>query len=474
MKLNYLLGFFLTILSIAPQYAQTSEREKILTEAAKIRFHDPQKSLKLYGFLAKDSSAGEIAVIQLKQLQLYRLLGRYEEAVSVFISLRKTPPNLFHPALQLEYGLEAANLFSDLDLQNEAQKFYRGARKNYAKLPVEMQKNYAPDLQLLAVKINKNRDNGRNIAELKEVFRQLKADDERLPFIQFNIAKCYLTSNRDSAAYYFSQVMSAQKSPPLSQTSGVYLNLLESDNTSALSVSETAAEQSFDRNLKPLLLNNAISVYEKNWNRDSLLYYHRKLRREMSDAQLKKRAAKVALIQDNNEQRQAAAAAETRSEQRQLVAAIGVLTLLLIAYSGYRFRGKKPEEKLSDLEQAKGIIISDKTEEEILEKLRKFEKSGLFLDPQLRLAGLAKKLDTNTRYLSSVINTSKAKSFNGYINSLRIGFILNKLNSDPRYRTYKISYLAQESGFISQSSFATAFKEVTGETPSTYIKKIKT
>lgn len=141
---------------------------------------------------------------------------------------------------------------------------------------------------------------------------------------------------------------------------------------------------------------------------------------------------------------------------------------------GEQYHRKRLSEKaVTQPEQAKTIVIPDRTEEEILEKLLKFEKSELFLDPQIRLATIAKELDTNTRYLSSIINASKARSFNAYINSLRIQYIVGKLTSEPRYRTYKISYLAEAGGFTSQSSFNTAFKEFTGLTPSAYIKKLE-
>lgn len=474
MKLSYLLGFFLTILSIAPQYAQQSEKEKILAEATKNRFNDPEKSLKLYGFLAKNSTAEEAVIIQLKQLQLYRLLGKYDEAVAIFSSLRKTNTNHLNSALQLEYWLESAHLFVDLDLKNEGQKFYQNAEERYRKLSVEVQRKYAPDIQLLAIKLDKSKGNDRKVSALKDVLRKLKVNDERAPFIQFNIAKLYFASQKDSAANYFRPLISAQKSTPLSQNSNMYLNLLESNKMDGQTVSIISTHPIFDQELKPLLLKNAIIHYANHWDRDRLMYYHRTLYRETLETQLKKRVAKVALIQNNYQQQQVDAAAETVSQHRKLFLAISVLTLLLITYFGYKVFIKKPQQKLSEIDQAKGIIIPDKTEVEILEKLREFEKSELFLDPQIRLAGLAKKLDTNTRYLSSIINTSKAKSFNGYVNSLRIDFILDKLNSEPRYRTYKISYLAHESGFVSQSSFTTAFKEVTGYTPSTYIKNIKT
>lgn len=82
----------------------------------------------------------------------------------------------------------------------------------------------------------------------------------------------------------------------------------------------------------------------------------------------------------------------------------------------------------------------------------------------MSLAVLAGQLDTNTKYLSEVINKHYNMNFNSYINKLRINFIVAKLKSDPSFINYKISYLAEACGFSSHSSFATVFKSITGIT----------
>jgi len=79
-------------------------------------------------------------------------------------------------------------------------------------------------------------------------------------------------------------------------------------------------------------------------------------------------------------------------------------------------------------------------------------------------------LGTNTTYLSEVINKHKNKNFNSYVNDLKIGYIINKIYTDPKYHTYKITYLADECG-LPYSSFVSAFKEYTGMTPSAFIKQ---
>ncbi len=127
--------------------------------------------------------------------------------------------------------------------------------------------------------------------------------------------------------------------------------------------------------------------------------------------------------------------------------------------------------------QEKGIVknlgIPKETESVLLKKLEAFEKSNKFTSNDMSLAQMASQFETNTKYLSEVINKHKGKNFNLYINNLRVKYIVKKLKSDPNYLNYKVSYLAEESGFSSHSSFATVFKNITGISPNVFIELLK-
>lgn len=120
-------------------------------------------------------------------------------------------------------------------------------------------------------------------------------------------------------------------------------------------------------------------------------------------------------------------------------------------------------------EPKKNIILKE-TEEQILNKLKKFENSKRFLNKDISLAVLAGQLDSNTKYLSEIINSHYNVNFNTYINKLRINYIIEKLKTDPNFINYKISYLADNCGFSSHSSFATVFKSITGISPVKFIE----
>lgn len=131
------------------------------------------------------------------------------------------------------------------------------------------------------------------------------------------------------------------------------------------------------------------------------------------------------------------------------------------------------KEKTAEKSENNSLYIPEETLASILEGLEKFEKSKDYLKQDISLSKLAGKIKTNNKYLSHVINVHKEHDFSNYINELRINYIINKIDKDPKYREYKIAYLAEESGFSSHSKFTSVFKKVKGLTPSEYIRSAK-
>lgn len=119
-------------------------------------------------------------------------------------------------------------------------------------------------------------------------------------------------------------------------------------------------------------------------------------------------------------------------------------------------------------------LMTSETEAKLLELLMAFEKGTLYNSKNMSLPYLAGELNTNTKYLSHVINRHKSSDFKSYINRLRINYIVDKLIHDEKYRQYKISILADECGFSSHSKFASVFKTVTDYSPSAFIKQLET
>ncbi|WP_165602239.1 helix-turn-helix domain-containing protein [Chryseobacterium artocarpi] len=125
--------------------------------------------------------------------------------------------------------------------------------------------------------------------------------------------------------------------------------------------------------------------------------------------------------------------------------------------------------KTSEKDQAK---VSKEKETEILEKLKEWELTDNYLNKNMSISILSAETGINTKYLSEVINNNKGKNFNGYINELRINHIAYLLRTDPAYLNYKVSYLAEYTGFSSHGAFTNVFKSITGMSPNHYIQEI--
>lgn len=119
------------------------------------------------------------------------------------------------------------------------------------------------------------------------------------------------------------------------------------------------------------------------------------------------------------------------------------------------------------------INIASKTEKQLLKKLEQFEKNEVYLKKDITLNSLSKQFSTNTKYLSEIIKSYKNKNFNQYINELRIDNLIDKLQNDEKVLNTKVSFLANDFGFNSHSSFSTLFTQYVGKSPSDYIKELK-
>ncbi|WP_299116835.1 AraC family transcriptional regulator [uncultured Winogradskyella sp.] len=91
----------------------------------------------------------------------------------------------------------------------------------------------------------------------------------------------------------------------------------------------------------------------------------------------------------------------------------------------------------------------------------------LYLDPDLTLGKLSKKMGISSKRLSQVINQSENINYSKFITNYRVSEAKKRLVADE-YRHLKISAIAYDSGFNSLSSFNAAFKSITSTTAIAY------
>lgn len=97
------------------------------------------------------------------------------------------------------------------------------------------------------------------------------------------------------------------------------------------------------------------------------------------------------------------------------------------------------------------------------------QKDELYLNPELKMNTIAKKLNKSIPYISQAINENTGKSFPDYINTFRIEQAKNKLLTIDTPDT--IYAIAIDVGFNNKATFYNAFKKQTNMTPTQYRKK---
>lgn len=83
---------------------------------------------------------------------------------------------------------------------------------------------------------------------------------------------------------------------------------------------------------------------------------------------------------------------------------------------------------------------------------------------------LAKELNTNTRYISAVINSRFNTNFSCLVNEYRVKEAMHRL-TDRRYTDMTIEEIGNVVGFANRQSFYASFYRVMKETPNDYRKR---
>ncbi len=102
--------------------------------------------------------------------------------------------------------------------------------------------------------------------------------------------------------------------------------------------------------------------------------------------------------------------------------------------------------------------------EKHLQQQQTFKKRGLTVNE------LAMELGIPLHHLSFVLNNRFKQRFTDFINGYRVNYICKRIENDD-WRSFTLEGLAKEAGFSSRSTFFSAFKKVTGLSPSQYIQK---
>jgi AraC-like DNA-binding protein len=154
--------------------------------------------------------------------------------------------------------------------------------------------------------------------------------------------------------------------------------------------------------------------------------------------------------------------------------------IILIGYFGLKqkeiFSGYDKNQFITEGSATKyeGSGLKESDALQYAERLKNFmDTERPYLNPDLNLPQLAKDLDIPSHQLSQVINKNIGLNFFDFINSYRVEEIKAKI-SNPEYNKLSMLGIAFESGFNSKSAFNRVFKNLSGETPTQYKKRVTT
>ena len=154
------------------------------------------------------------------------------------------------------------------------------------------------------------------------------------------------------------------------------------------------------------------------------------------------------------------------------------------------------EKKIRQLEDDAKKRMSDKTDETetpytkhkysssklrlhqkdiLVENIKKVMDNNIkeYCSSDFSLDRLAELVNSNSTYVSQVINEVFHKSFVSLVNEYRIKEACRMLNDTATYGHYTLKAISEIIGYKSQTTFIKTFKEITGMTPSIYMKIAK-
>ncbi|MFY7669801.1 helix-turn-helix domain-containing protein [Tenacibaculum sp. MEBiC06402] len=234
-------------------------------------------------------------------------------------------------------------------------------------------------------------------------------------------------------------------------------------------------------------------IYVKQNNKDSASYYFSKHQKILAKASKEEQLEYEKIFSADETyllKKRIESLKETNKKSQNLFTSAIILLIVIVLTSIYII-SKNVKEKRNAKKRLKSLLNSTQIEskgqssstavtiknehhEEVIEGLKKIEKSLFFLKEEFNLYNAAKKIGTNTTYLSKIVKDYKKMTFSEYTNDLRIKYIVEKLNNDKTVRAYTTQAIGEIGGYKNAKSFTRIFKKYTGITPYQFIEKIET
>jgi AraC-like DNA-binding protein len=159
---------------------------------------------------------------------------------------------------------------------------------------------------------------------------------------------------------------------------------------------------------------------------------------------------------------------------------LNALAIIYIGIKGY----------ITDTDKLKGLdfnavttstfhLVTTEKELPISEELKEskklvsdyFELEKPYLDPDLNLITLSRKLKMSRSQLSEVINEGFGRNFNDFVNSYRVDAVKQMLQ-DGKQKQLSLLGIAYDCGFSSKATFNRVFKKIAHTSPTEFLNSL--
>ena len=138
---------------------------------------------------------------------------------------------------------------------------------------------------------------------------------------------------------------------------------------------------------------------------------------------------------------------------------------LTIAHTSDQANEQAPRARLIPTQKQQNELLAD--------ILNVMENSDAYCDPDFGIEKLAAMTNSNSRYVSQVINDVYGMNFRALVNDFRIKKAIIRMTDTENYGNFTIRAIAESVGYKSQANFINVFTKNTGLKPSTYLKLLK-
>lgn len=101
------------------------------------------------------------------------------------------------------------------------------------------------------------------------------------------------------------------------------------------------------------------------------------------------------------------------------------------------------------------------------------ENTQEYCEMDFSLDKLSNLVNSNSKYVSQVINETYHKNFNSFVNEYRIREARRRLTDIEQYGNYTIQTISESVGYKSSTTFINVFRKITGITPSMYQRMVR-